>query len=231
MTKFISKNQTVVAINDVNVRVGSPSTVAPALSFPKGTVFSTLGTVSDGDAVRGIARWYKCTDGNYLWSGNAKVINETGGKILCAPLPYLECTQKFGERPSVYKKYGSPKGHNGLDFRTWVNHDSTNSQQDVFSVLDGKVTESDFDETFKGNYIRIQHDLYESVYLHLSKCLVQKGAIVKSGEKIGISGNTGSVSEAPHLHFGLRPISYDKDNGYMGYADPALMFINEIKFV
>ncbi|TSC54994.1 MAG: peptidase M23 family protein [Parcubacteria group bacterium LiPW_30] len=230
MFNFTSKIQKVIAINDLNVRIGEPSTTASSSPFPKGTIFDVIGFISNGDTVRENSVWYKCDNGSYLWSGNVKVIDDVQ-KILTSPLPYLVCTQKFGERPEVYKNYGSPKGHNGLDFRTWVNNDPHNFKQDVFSVLDGKVTEADFDQVFKGNFIRIKHEKYESIYLHLSRLDVKSGDLVKAGQQIGKAGNTGSVSEAPHLHFGVRPINFDKNNGYMGYIDPSLLFVDEIKYV
>lgn len=54
---------------------------------------------------------------------------------------------------------------------------------------------------------------------------------IRIGEELGISGNTGGASEAPHLHFGYHPIKRDEKNGYMGYVDPTKLFIEEIKYV
>ena len=54
---------------------------------------------------------------------------------------------------------------------------------------------------------------------------------MKAATKIGVSGNSGGASEAPHLHFGYRPVAYDKNNGYMGYVDPAPYFMDEIQYL
>jgi len=233
MTNFIKKEGQIRAIKDINVRIGAPSLTAKIISMPKGTIFSVIGCVTNGDEFNSNAIWYKTSESNYIWSGNAEFINKEtlSNKILHAPLPYLICTQRFGERPELYKNYGSPKGHNGLDFRTWVDNNPNNWEQLVFSVLDGVVSESANDAKFKGKYVRVKHNNgYESVYLHLSKQIVESGQQINAGEKIGISGNSGEVSEAPHLHFGYRPIKCDINNGYMGYINPTELFIDEVKF-
>ncbi|MCI0561922.1 MAG: M23 family metallopeptidase, partial [Nitrososphaera sp.] len=152
-------------------------------------------------------------------------------RILHSPLAELICTQRFGMRPEVYKDFGCPKGHNGMDFRTRMSGDPSNWKQPVFVVLKGTVTEAAFDAAYKGNFVRVKHDNgYESVYLHLDSLKVKVGARVRAGQKIGISGNTGGASEAPHLHFGYRPSTYNPGDGYMGYVDPVNLFIDDVRF-
>ncbi|SES17975.1 Peptidase family M23 [Streptomyces sp. yr375] len=55
-----------------------------------------------------------------------------------------------------------------------------------------------------GNAIVIKHanGVY-SQYAHLSRIQVKIGQIVKTGQKIALSGNTGN-SSGPHLHFEIR---------------------------
>ncbi|MER5435688.1 M23 family metallopeptidase [Streptomyces sp. NPDC002588] len=55
-----------------------------------------------------------------------------------------------------------------------------------------------------GNAIVIKHgnDTY-SQYAHLSRIDVKVGQIVKTGQRIALSGNTGN-STGPHLHFEIR---------------------------
>ena len=72
----------------------------------------------------------------------------------------------------------------------------------------------------EGNMIIINHGLgIFSVYMHLSKMNVKKGAIVEKGQYIGLSGKTGAGVREPHLHFNIRI----KDT----YVDP-LKFIDTI---
>lgn len=95
--------------------------------------------------------------------------------------------------------------HCGVDIVPMVKND------DVFAVLDGTVTLSDF-KAADGNVVVIKHDnvpdpenlsktttLY-SVYLHLDSRSVALGESVKEGQSIGKSGNTGN-STGEHLHF------------------------------
>lgn len=55
-----------------------------------------------------------------------------------------------------------------------------------------------------GNAIVIKHanGVY-SQYAHLSRIQVKVGQVVKTGQKIALSGNTGN-SSGPHLHFEIR---------------------------
>jgi murein DD-endopeptidase MepM/ murein hydrolase activator NlpD len=55
-----------------------------------------------------------------------------------------------------------------------------------------------------GFFVLLDHpEDYQTMYGHLSRILVTAGAVVSSGEVIGLSGNTGR-STAPHLHFEIR---------------------------
>lgn len=59
------------------------------------------------------------------------------------------------------------------------------------------------EEAFLGNYVIIKHDVNEySLIAHLKRysITVQEGANVKTGELIGLCGNSGNSSE-PHIHF------------------------------
>jgi murein DD-endopeptidase MepM/ murein hydrolase activator NlpD len=88
----------------------------------------------------------------------------------------------------------------------------------VYAINDGKVALVE-ELTVYGNTIIIDHGLgIYSLYLHLSEFKVSEGKMVKRGELIGLSGNTG-WSVGPHLHFSI------KLNG--SSVDP-LIFIREI---
>jgi murein DD-endopeptidase MepM/ murein hydrolase activator NlpD len=66
--------------------------------------------------------------------------------------------------------------------------------------MDGVVIKSKYDGGF-GNVIDIDHkNGFVSRYGHLSKRKVRVGDIVKKGDTIALSGNTGRTT-GPHLHF------------------------------
>ena len=98
--------------------------------------------------------------------------------------------------------------HQGLDFRASLG-------TPVYAVADGRVTVSKRSSGPEGEYIKIDHGAgFESLSMHLSERLVQTGAVVTKGQKIGLSGATGIKQSAPHLHLTL------KHNGRPVPAEP-----------
>jgi murein DD-endopeptidase MepM/ murein hydrolase activator NlpD len=88
---------------------------------------------------------------------------------------------------------GKVRDHAGTDYSCPIG-------TPIYSTADGKITVSGIVGGY-GEYIKIDHgNGIESGYGHLSLRQVTVGQIVKSGEKIGLSGNTGG-STGPHLHF------------------------------
>jgi len=73
----------------------------------------------------------------------------------------------------------------------------------VKSCLEGMVVHTSYDDQ-DGYTIIINHqnDL-TSVYKHIGKVLTKVGESVKTGDAIGVVGNTGERSTGPHLHFEL----------------------------
>lgn len=99
--------------------------------------------------------------------------------------------------------------HRALDFRAAVG-------TPVYAAEDGTVTlayhwtgkRTQGDTNSYGNFIKLKHSRYhygtlETLYAHLSKLCVAQGEIVREGQLIGYSGDTGNVYGA-HLHFEVR---------------------------
>ncbi|WP_229375471.1 M23 family metallopeptidase [Streptomyces spirodelae] len=86
--------------------------------------------------------------------------------------------------------------HTGQDFAVGVG-------TPVRAVGAGTVVKTNCGGPF-GNHIVIRHpNGYYTQYAHLSRIQTRPGDRVRTGEQIGLSGNTGN-STGPHLHFEVR---------------------------
>lgn len=96
----------------------------------------------------------------------------------------------------ISANYMPEKKHLGVDILAPKN-------TPIKAILDGYVISSGWDlET--GNTIGVQHnDNFVSFYKHNSTLLKEVGSFVKTGEAIAIIGNSGTLSDGPHLHFEL----------------------------
>lgn len=134
------------------------------------------------------------------------------------PLDKVYITQKFGERPEVYKQFGLA-GHDGIDYRTMY-LDSPLGRRYVTAAADGTIEEIRYDIAGYGVHIRQRlDDGTLLIYGHLTKPYVALKSFVKAGQQIALTGNTG-FSSAPHLHFEVRPSPLKSKNGYAGAVDP-----------
>ncbi|MEU9736986.1 M23 family metallopeptidase [Streptomyces sp. NPDC048002] len=102
--------------------------------------------------------------------------------------------------------------HSGQDFAV-----ATGTQ--VYAAHGGTVVKAGGngagDGPAYGNAIVIKHgNGTYSQYAHLSKIQVKAGQVVKTGQRIALSGNTGN-SSGPHLHFEIR-----KTANYGSAVDP-----------
>ena len=103
-------------------------------------------------------------------------------------------SSKFGRRTDPMKK--KKAFHPGIDFRG-------HTGDDVKATADAVVKTASSNKVL-GNHIILSHDNgYETIFAHLHKRLVKKGAVVKRGQVIGLIGNTGR-STGSHLHYGIR---------------------------
>ncbi len=106
----------------------------------------------------------------------------------------ISITSPYGTR--IHPIFGTSKFHSGVDLAAHY--------ENVYSVLDGIVTETGWDPRGGGNYIKIKHfNRFETAYLHLSEMYYKAGELVKAGFIIGKSGNSGN-STGPHLHFSVK---------------------------
>ncbi len=104
--------------------------------------------------------------------------------------------------PIVTDSYGYSRitgqysiAHKGTDFRA-------KEGTKVYAMNDGIVKYAS-DLGIYGNTVVIDHGYgLKTMYMHMSKILVEKGQMVKIGQKIALSGSTG-YAESPHLHLSI----------------------------
>jgi len=101
----------------------------------------------------------------------------------------------------------------------------------IVAVADGQVVFADFEPPFdcgdlgevSALVVRIRHvapdgEVFDSVYVHLSRIDVVQDQTVQAGQPIGLSGLTG-CTHGPHLHFGVLRLTHT-NNGRPTPIDP-----------
>ncbi|WP_037681132.1 M23 family metallopeptidase [Streptomyces griseus] len=136
-----------------------------------------------------------------LGTGVASAVEVTGAKAASAaswvdPVAKYKLSAKFNQAGGMWSHK-----HSGQDF-------AVPSGTKVMAAHGGTVVKAGGngagDGPAYGNAIVIKHGngVY-SQYAHLSRVQVKVGQIVKTGQRIALSGNTGNTS-GPHLHFEIR---------------------------
>ena len=108
------------------------------------------------------------------------------------PLSSGWISSNFGGRIDPFN--GELAWHQGVDFATAV------TGVEVFSVASGVVTFAG-ERSGYGMLVEVNHgNSYESLYAHNQEILVNPGDIIKKGQVVALSGNSGR-STGPHVHF------------------------------
>ena len=105
------------------------------------------------------------------------------------PINSLSVTTRF----ILYAPFGKATPHYGMDF-------GCAKGTPVYAANSGKVVLSGWDSA-GGNMVAISGEQELSRYAHLNSRAVSVGQSVNRGDLIGYSGNTGSATTGPHLHF------------------------------
>ncbi len=124
-----------------------------------------------------------------------------GKGVLQYPVANVTITQYFGNTPFASKnpQVYNGGGHNGIDLSVKVG-------SPIYAAAAGTVlgtgdTDTACSGVSYGRWVLIRHaNGLTTLYAHLSVIQVSAGQSVTTGEKIGLSGNTG-YSTGPHLHF------------------------------
>lgn len=124
-------------------------------------------------------------------------------------------------RPSsskiVTSKHGSPASgyygkHLGTDY-------ALASNSPIVAPLNGVVAANGWSDSV-GYYIEINGaDGRRHRLLHLNRILTYNGAYVTEGQQIALSGNTGTNSSGPHIHWDARKGGTGFADGFANYVD------------
>ena len=132
-----------------------------------------------------------------------QMTNTVNGIVWYTPTTNFKVTSKYGYRGDPFT--GEWEFHNGIDLAAPKN-------TPIVAARDGQVTFAGYQPGGAGYYIWINHgDGYRTIYMHMTRYIVEEGQYVHAGDIVGYVGSTG-YSTGNHLHFGI------KYNG--SYVDP-----------
>ena len=135
---------------------------------------------------------------------------------------YLFITSPFGMRQDPMDK-SKQQMHKGIDIR--CKHEAVLATENGGKVVAvNHNTNSGGGKSVTVEYDRAEGSKVQITYMHLSEIAVKQGDSVSAGQKLGVSGNTGTRTTGEHLHFGVKNIAAD---GTSRDIDPA-MYLAEI---
>lgn len=123
---------------------------------------------------------------------------------------FMLVTSPFGMRNDPINK-GQKQFHKGIDINCKnENLLATENNGKVISVSNS--TNTGGGKTVTIEYERPEGSKVQVSYMHMSAIDVKEGDTVKAGQKIGVSGNTGTRTTGPHLHFEVKTVGRDSNN-------------------
>ena len=130
---------------------------------------------------------------------------------------FLFITSPFGMRQDPMDK-SKQQMHKGIDIRT--NHEAVLATENGGKVVAvNQNTNTAGGKSVTVEYSRADGSKVQTTYMHLDSIAVKQGDVVKAGQQLGISGNTGTRTTGEHLHFGVKTIAAD---GTKRDIDPAV---------
>ena len=135
---------------------------------------------------------------------------------------FMLVTSPFGNRRDPMD-HSKTQFHKGIDV-------SCKNEALLATENNGKVVGVNHNaNTGGGKSVTIEYNRgdgskYQTTYMHMSSIDVKVGDTVNAGQKIGVSGNTGTRTTGPHLHFEVKTVAAD---GTKRNIDPAA-YIAEI---
>jgi len=132
--------------------------------------------------------------------------------FLASPLEFSRVTSGFAMR--MHPILNTWKQHNGVDY-------GAPSGTPIRAVGDGTVEYAGWQNGY-GNVVEIRHSSQRStVYAHMSRIDIKRGAHVEQGQRIGAVGATGWAT-GPHLHFEVKVGGVQQDPMLMAKTSEAV---------
>lgn len=155
------------------------------------------------DTINRVMEFEVKKDGNYILRVQPELLRGIEYTLTVTTAPSLAFPVRPADNPKVSSFWGAARdagarSHEGIDifakFRT-----------PVVACADGTVTRVN-ENNLGGKvvFMRPEGKDFNLYYAHLDTQLVRSGQTVKSGETLGLMGNTGNArTTPPHLHFGI----------------------------
>ena len=129
---------------------------------------------------------------------------------------FMLITSPYGSRKDPMDR-SKTQVHHGIDIKT--NGDAVLATENNGTVVAvNHNTNTGGGKTITVEYSRPDGSKTQVQYMHLSQIDVKKGDTVQAGQKLGVSGNTGTRTTGEHLHFGVINISSE---GKQQWVNPA----------
>lgn len=157
-----------------------------------------------------------------------KNLEETGFsrlKVECRRQEYLWPIQGSRITSRIGNRWG--RHHDGIDI-------AAPTGTLVIAAMHGTVISSGYEGAYGISVVILHEDgTTTSRYGHLSHAFVEKGDVVRKGQVLGLSGNTGR-STGPHLHFEVRSLGVVLDPEmflplFQDYVESAMEFEQYLK--
>lgn len=142
-------------------------------------------------------------------NGNGAVNNPSQSGY-CMPVQrseFMLVTSPYGERADPIQS-GKTQIHHGIDIKTNKESFFATENNGVVIGVDHRTT------TGGGKSVTVEYSRQDGTktrvqYMHLSEIAVKKGDTVNAGQKLGVSGATGTRVTGEHLHLGVINVSSD----------------------
>ena len=120
---------------------------------------------------------------------------------------FMLVTSPYGNRKDPMNP-SKTQFHKGVDIKS-------NGEAVMATEDNGKVIKVNNNANTGGGksvtveYSRADGSKYQTTCMHLQSISVKEGDAVKAGQQLGVSGNTGTRTTGPHLHFEVKQVTMD----------------------